>query len=206
MAGTRRTPPKRDSLDLAKNVRITFQPATPDRWPDVEKLFGPRGACGGCWCMVWRRTAAEWPAAKGEPNRRAFRKIIADGPPPGVLAYAGKEPIGWCAVAPRETYVRLQTSRVLKPLDDQPVWSISCLFVARAWRRRGISSRLADAAAQLARRLGAKIVEAYPVLPRTSDMPAAFAWTGVPGSFERAGFTEAGRHSRSRPILRRRVK
>ncbi|MDD5265426.1 MAG: GNAT family N-acetyltransferase, partial [Candidatus Bipolaricaulis sp.] len=116
-------------------------PLTLDRWTDLEKLFGAHGAQAGCWCMWWRQTASEFAAGRGDRNREALRTIVASGEPPGLLAYAGDEPVGWCAVAPRERYVRLARSRILKPIDEQPVWSIPCFFVARSYRRRGISAR-----------------------------------------------------------------
>jgi GNAT superfamily N-acetyltransferase len=192
----RKTTPRR-------SPKLTFAPADASRWDDVVRLFGERGACGGCWCMAWRCSSADFNKHKGPANRAAFQKIVRDGPPPGVLAYAGDEPIGWCAIAPRQVYVRLERSRVLKPIDDQPVWSVSCLFVAREHRRAGVSAKLLDAATKFAKSRGAKIVEGYPVEPYTSDVPAAFAWTGLPASFRKAGFREVARPSRSRPIMRR---
>jgi GNAT superfamily N-acetyltransferase len=123
-----------------------------------------------------------------------------------VLAYAGAEPVGWCAVAPRQDYIALGRSRVLAPVDDQPVWSISCLFVARPYRRQGISVRLLKAAAQLARDRGASIVEGYPVEPYTANMPAPFAWTGLVAAFQQAGFKEVLRRSSARPIMRLKCK
>ena len=100
---------------------VTFHPATPARWPDIEKLFGARGACGGCWCMWWRLRRSEYERGKGARNRRAFRKIVVGGETPGLLAYAGKEPIAWCAVAPRSEYPAIGRSRILAPVDDRPV-------------------------------------------------------------------------------------
>ena len=111
---------------MARGLSLQFHPLTVDRWGDLESLFGQRGACGGCWCMAWRRPRKQWEANKGD-GRRAFRKIVRDGGEPGVLAYSGDQPIGWCAIAPRQVYITLERSRVLKPVDDQPVWSISCL-------------------------------------------------------------------------------
>jgi GNAT superfamily N-acetyltransferase len=185
---------------------LRYVPATPARWRDVETLFGPRGACAGCWCMWWRRPRADWRRGKGAGNKRAFRRLIASGSVPGVLAYAGREPVGWCAVAPREAYPVLARSRILQPVDDRPVWSITCLFVARPWRRRGVSTGLLEAAAALARRRGARIVEGYPT--DTAGKPAAdaFVFTGLVPAFERAGFVEVLRRSRSRPIVRRMVR
>src|SRR5262245_14495751 len=121
-------------------------PLTPDRWPDLEALFGERGACGGCWCMYWRLRRADFHAGKGQPNKDALRALVDAGPPPGLLAYVGGVAVGWCAVGPRETYPGLARSRILRPVDERPVWSITCLFVDRAHRRRGLSARLLRAA------------------------------------------------------------
>jgi GNAT superfamily N-acetyltransferase len=184
---------------------VAFHAATPARWADVEALFGERGACAGCWCMFWRLPRARFDAGKGAGNRRALKALIESGARPGVIASTGGEPVGWCAVAPRADYVSLANSRVLKPVDEQPVWSISCLFVRRDFRRRGLSARLIDAAAKLAARRGARIVEGYPVEPaaKTAD---AFVWTGLASAFTKAGFSEVARRSPTRPIMRRAVR
>ena len=187
-------------------ARLAFHPLTGERWPDLEELFGQRGACGGCWCMWWRLTRAEFEKKKGTANRRAFKKIVRDGEEPGILAYAGEVPVGWCAIAPRETYPSLERSRILKPVDERPVWSITCFFIARPHRRRGVSVRLIEAAVKYARTRGAKIIEGYPVGPRKGSIPDAFAWTGVPAAFEKAGFKEVLRRSPTRPIMRRRLR
>jgi len=153
--------------------------------------------------MAWRLPRSAWEAGKGKKNRRALHRIVEGPLPPGVLAYSGIEPVGWCAIAPRPEYVVLGRSRVLAPVDDQSVWSISCLFVARPFRRHGISSRLIDAAAKFARQHGAKIIEGYPVEPYSEKVPDVFAWTGLVAAFEQAGFREVARRSKSRPIMRR---
>jgi len=128
---------------------------------------------------------------------------VKRGERPGVLAYVDGEPAGWCAVAPREHYTFLSRSRVLAPVDGKPVWSISCLFVAREHRRRGLAAGLVAAAAEMAAARGARIVEGYPVEPYSPRAAAAFLWTGVPAVFAKAGFREVARRSRTRPIVRR---
>ena len=181
---------------------VTFRWVTPTRWSDVERLFGERGACGGCWCMAWRLAHKDWVAGKGANNKRALKRIVLDGQRPGVVAYLDREPIGWCAVAPRRVYSYLDRSGVLKPVDDQDVWSISCLFVLKPYRRQGVSARLLKMAARLAGKRGAKIVEGYPVVPTMERTPDPFVWTGVPSAFRKAGFKEVARRSKSRPIMR----
>jgi GNAT superfamily N-acetyltransferase len=185
---------------------LTFHPLVPERWADLERLFGQRGACGGCWCMWWRLSRSEFTRRKGEGNRRALRRIVGAGRVPGLLAYAGGEPVGWCSVAPRDDFPVLDRSRTLKRVDERPVWSVVCLFVARPFRRRGVSVKLLEAAADHVRRQGGELVEGYPVESRTGAMPDAFAWTGLAQAFRDAGFEEVARRSPSRPIMRRKVR
>lgn len=180
--------------------------ATPARWRDIETLFGERGACGGCWCMAWRLRTSEWEAAKGSKNRRAFKRIVEAGGRPGIIGYLGSEPVAWCAVAPRADYSFLERSRVLRPVDDAPVWSISCLFVLRSHRRQGVSAKMLELAARMAGARGARIVEGYPVVPYAAKAADTFLWTGIPSAFEKAGFREVARRSKSRPIMRRAVR
>ena len=153
--------------------------------------------------MAWRLPPAELDAGKGNGNRAALRQLVKRGPPPGVIALRGEEPIGWCAVAPRSAYRYLGVSRVLRPVDDAPVWSITCLFIDRRFRRQGNSVQLLRAAAEFARSQGARMVEGYPIEvkrgKRTADV---FAWTGLAKSFLEAGFTEVARRSPTRPIMR----
>jgi GNAT superfamily N-acetyltransferase len=194
---------------MAKEQRvfppIEFHPLTPDRWADLEALFGARGACGGCWCMCWRLPRKEFDAGKGDGNRAAFRRLVAAGEVPGILAYAGGAPVGWCSVAPRERFVVLERSRALRRIDDEAVWSVTCFFVARGYRRRGMAIALLEAAVAHAAARGAHLVEGYPVEPRTKSMADAFAWTGPVAAFRAAGFAEAARGPTGRPIMRRRV-
>jgi GNAT superfamily N-acetyltransferase len=184
---------------------LAVKPLTAARWKDLAALFGPRGACAGCWCMWWRLGRSEWQAGKGEGNRRAFRRIVAAGRVPGLLAYAGREPVGWCAVAPREEHPRLARSRTLAPVDDRPVWSITCFFVRRDWRRRGVTRALIAAAVEHVRRRGGRLLEAYPIDPggATAD---AWVYTGLASTFLGAGFREVARRSATRPIVRKAVR
>jgi len=156
--------------------------------------------------MLWRLKRSEFERQKGDKNKAAFKAVVDFGEAPGLLAYADGSPIGWCAVAPRETYPALDRSRVLKRIDDKPVWSIVCLFVARPYRRKGVSVALLNAAAEYVGQRGGKIVEGYPVEPRKDEMPDAFAWTGLASAFLRAGFVESERRSETRPIMRRHVR
>lgn len=186
-------------------MRLSFAPLTLDRWPDLEVLFGSRGGCAGCWCMFPRLSRSAWEAGKGDGNKQAFRRMVQAGPPPGILAYRDATPVGWCAIAPRESYPLLARSRVLAPVDDAPVASITCLFVAKSERNRGVSRRLLRAAATHARSLGLRLIEGYPI-DKPKGQPDAFVWTGLASAFRAAGFVEVARRSKTRPIMRRAVR
>ena len=183
-------------------LSLEFHPLTPERWDDLEALFGSHGAYGGCWCMWWRTTRREFQAQTGEGNRLAFKSIVESGEIPGILAYHHGAPIGWCSVAPRERFGSLERSPVLKRIDDRPVWSIVCFFVAKAWRGQGVAMRLTRAAVEYVRSQGGKVVEAYPTVPRDAALPPVSSYVGTPAMFERAGFVECARPSKSRVIMR----
>ncbi|OGG01044.1 MAG: GNAT family N-acetyltransferase [Candidatus Glassbacteria bacterium RIFCSPLOWO2_12_FULL_58_11] len=180
-----------------------FYPLTPERWADFEKLFGPRGACAGCWCMFWRLAMKEYRQGQGEPNKRAMKTLVESGKRPGILAYDRERAVGWCSLAPRTEFPRFETTRTLKPVDDRPVWSIVCLFVAKEYRRHGLSGELLKAAVSFAAGEGAEIVEGYPrTKPEGVNLFDLFIYTGIFSAFERAGFSEVQRPTPIRVIAR----
>ncbi len=189
----------------AKPLRVTVRPLTAERWPDLETLFGPKGAYGGCWCMFFRLPRKDWSAGcadSGAGNKRAFRKLAKAVNEPGLLAYVGKTPVGWCAVAPREEYGGLARSRTLQPIDDLPVWSVTCFYVARPWRKQGVTVALLEAAAKFVKRKRGRALEGYPSDPK-ARWPDAYAYQGTVSAFRKAGFVEAKRVSKGRAIMRR---
>jgi len=183
---------------------ITIFPVTSDQWQDFRTLFGTRGACGGCWCMYWRLSHSVYQEQKGDKNRNAMSEIIHNGTVPGIIGYIDEKPVGWCSVAPRDDFPRLERSRILKKIDDNSVWSIVCLFVDKSFRNRGISVEMLKAAVAYVKDKDGKIVEGYPVEPKTGKdtIPPVFAYTGIASAFIKAGFREVERRSETRPIMR----
>jgi len=186
---------------------LRVRPLGRDDWPVVEALFGPRGACGGCWCMWWRVPMGghAWDAAKGEPNRTAFRKLVKAGAASGVLAFLDDEAVGWCAIGPRADFPRVDRSKALVRRWSGATWSLNCLYVPAKWRGRGVARALVAGAVELAQRRGAAEIEAYPQSLAPGERQAgAFVWTGVPALYEPLGFvrqTDPGR-GRSLYLLR----
>jgi len=177
--------------------KIRCLPLTPARWRDLEAVFGPNGANSGCWCMWFRRPRKEWQQARSKGNRAAFKKLVDAEMPLGVLAYVDGTPAGWCAVAPREDYTALASSRLFPPTGEPKLWAITCLFIHRDHRRYGLSRILIDAAVAYARKNGAGAVEAYPVIAAGRADPAR-GFHGFAEVFRESGFEEISRPSATR--------
>ncbi|WP_348265033.1 GNAT family N-acetyltransferase [Telmatobacter sp. DSM 110680] len=177
-------------------MKLSIRPLTPDLWPALEDLFGERGACNGCWCMYWRIGSAYLKQAS-EINRKKFRAIVNHGPPPGLIAFEDELAVGWCQLTPREALAWLDRSWVR--VDDVQVWSISCFYIRKGYRRRGITGALIDASVKTARAAGAAALEAYP-LDRT--LSPSSTGTGFVSTFKRAGFKVVAHRTAPRPIMR----
>ena len=143
-------------------MQLTIRTLTPDLWPALEDLFGKGGANNGCWCMYWR-IGSEYHKRARQKNRSALRRIVKRGPPPGLLAFDGERPVGWCQLTPRDDLPWLSRTRALERVDDVAVWSISCFYVRRGYRRQGVMSALIVAALKAAKRANASALEAYPI-------------------------------------------
>jgi len=183
-------------------MTLTIRPLTPDLWPALEGLFGQNGACNGCWCMYWRIGRA-YRNRPREENRMGFADLVKRGPPPGLLAFDGDVAVGWCQVTPREELPWLNRKGRLERVDDAPVWSLSCFYVRKGHRKRGVMSALIAAALDAAKHAQAPALEAYPLDGENS--PGASS-TGYVSSFTRAGFKIVARRTRTRPIMRHDLK
>lgn len=188
-------------------VNITVLPATPQRWPDVEAVFGARGCsvARGCWCMHYRRSGSapflSSVANRSKTYRAALKALVDAGRPPGLIAYRGDVPVGWVSLAPREEFARLARSPVMKPVDDKPVWSIICFVVPAEHRGQGVARALLQGAIAYAREHGATVIEAYPVDKAGSSKDDAM-WFGAKSMYDHAGFTEVARRKPTRPVVR----
>ena len=153
--------------------------------------------------MYWKLPRKEFNAGQGEGNRLAQKAILASGRTPGLLAYVDGVPAGWCAVEPRQVYSSLARSRILAPVDETPVWSVTCFFVDKRYRRQGLTVALLRAVVDYVKEQGGKVVEGYPVEPRKGQKTSpVFIYTGTASAFRQAGFVEVARRSETRPIMR----
>jgi len=190
------------ALEKLSKEPLTFKPLTANEWHDFLALFEEHGPQQGCWCMYWRVKREDCQKQFGEGNKLAFKTIVDSGKVPGILAYLDRQPVGWCSIAPREEFSVLERSPTLKRIDDQPVWAIVCFFVAKAYRRRGLTGILIQAAIEYARDRGAKIIEAYPLRTDITKYLPYERFMGIESTFERAGFKVITRRSDRRPVMR----
>jgi GNAT superfamily N-acetyltransferase len=193
-------------LKIKIKSEFSFYPVTKENWKDFEDLFGEKGACAGCWCMLWRLRRREYDSSRGAGNKKKMKSLVNAGIVPGILAYDNDKPVGWCSVAPREDFPVLENSRVMKRIDVKPVWSIVCFFINKEYRKKGLSVELLTAAIKYVKNNKGKILEGYPVEPKKGKTADVFAWTGLASAFRKAGFKEIIRRSETRPIMRFSIK
>jgi GNAT superfamily N-acetyltransferase len=190
----------------------------PAEWTDVESLFSGPGEPSRCWCRYFALTGPEYSALEPAGRKAQLQeKFDAASPSPGVLAFRGGQPVGWCAVEPRTCYPRLLRSRVLRLAETSApaaagaidpeltgaVWSVTCFVVAPGHRRSGVAEALLRAAVDHARVHGADVVEGYPVdrelRPKAG---AADLYHGTLNLFLRAGFQAVSSAVPGRPVVR----
>jgi GNAT superfamily N-acetyltransferase len=183
---------------------VMIADATAERWDDVLTVMGTRGDPPRCWCQWFRHSRPGFGATTVQQRRDALRAQTGATVPPGVLGYDHEgEPSGWCAVAPRADYPRLTTYRVAATADEDGLWAVTCFVVRVGKRRQGLADVLLDGAVDLARRHGARVVEAYPLDTAVRAALAAELFHGPLSVFLRAGFHEVGtRTAPARPVVR----
>ena len=196
------------SASKDRPATLRTAPLTPERWADLETVFGGgRGDCGRCWCMYWRLSRRDFEASLGDKARQLFRPRVEAGPPPGLVAYRGDDPVGWVQVGPRADVPQWNGAKRLTapmpdaPADDPRVWGISCFVTRSGCRRQGIATALLAGATLWARENGARVLDACPVDADGKRPPTAL-YHGVASTFRAAGFREVVRRRRDRPLMR----
>jgi ribosomal protein S18 acetylase RimI-like enzyme len=138
---------------------------------------------------------------RAQANRAALKALVDGGTPPGLIGYRGKVPVGWVSIGPRQEYAKLKRSPVMKPVDEQPVWSVVCFVVPAEYRGQGVAQALLTEAVEYARKQGATMVEAYPV-DKPDRSKDDYMWFGAKSMYDNAGFNEVARRKPHRPIVR----
>ena len=181
-----------DCVILFGHMKVTFYPVTKARWEHFEELFECRGGPHNCWCMVWR-TNEYRKLMPGKLGKKAsMKRRVDDGEPVGLLAYQDEIPIAWCSIAPRETFRPLGGDET-----KDEVWSLTCFFIKRKFRKLRLSLKLLQAAIHYAKESGARYVEAYPVDPKSPS----YRFMGFKSLFENEGFQFVKKAGRRRNVM-----
>lgn len=161
---------------------VEVLPAASDRFDDVAAILGCHAeAVQCCCCQYWRMTSSEYSRSTIEERRRALRAQLAESPAPGIVAYVGGEPAGWCGFGIRQRVGRLARSRTIPALDDLPVWAVYCFTVRVGYRRKGLARALLGGLIDYAREQGAPALEAYPVDTGGARIHGTAAYVGTTG-------------------------
>jgi GNAT superfamily N-acetyltransferase len=194
---------------VTRATDLEAEPLTPDRWPDLARLFGPNGAYSNCWCAFQRVSGREFSAGcanRGAGNRALLRRLTEEGGRPGLIGYRDGKAVGWVSVGPRPEFGRIVRSPILRLSPDEAadgsVWSVACFFIPRAHRGSGVGRALLDHAVGHARDAGASVLEGYPVDTAGTRVPASSVFTGTLDLFRGAGFGVVARHLERRPVVR----
>ena len=177
---------------------LQFQPVTRERLKDLRCFSEQHGKFRYCSCMRWRMRSSQFAGSTRDDRVLALERLVRAGSPVGVLAYADHEPVGWCSIASRESYAGLERYRALPRIDDRPVWSVACFFVASKFRRKGMTLGLLQAAVAYARSQGAETIEGYPVEPDSG----LYTYMGSPSTFQAAGFRDVTPRGQARLVMR----
>lgn len=175
----------------AQDSHWESHPVTPDRFEDFGDVINPTRRDTHCWCLSHRLGVKDIEEFGGGSRETAMRKLCDRENPPGVLTYRDGEPVGWCSIGPRAEIPRLVVSKLIRPVDAVPVWSIICVVVRSGHRRQGVTEQLLEGAIAYAASRGAPAIEAHPVDP-DGRMDTTMAFVGTRTMFERVGFRVIG--------------
>jgi GNAT superfamily N-acetyltransferase len=179
-------------------IEYRFEPVTARRGADLDAFSRSHGKFRYCSCMRWRLASAQYQKIGRDGRAAALGELVDAGQPVGVLAYQGEQAVGWCSIAPRDSYAAVLASRVIPRLPGAGVWSVVCFFLAAQARHRGLLPLLLEAACAHGAQSGARIAEAYPW-----PGGASYRYMGTRELYLAAGFHDMPVPDGCRPVMRR---
>jgi GNAT superfamily N-acetyltransferase len=190
-----------------RTEKITYQPLSRHNWHDLVQLFDGHGNPGYCWCTFWRLSSREYRQRDSHQRRKTLNGYVVGGTPTGIIGYREGQAIGWCSIAPRVTYERLNRSRKIPQIDERNTWSLVCFYISKQEQGKGLSGDMLKAAVEFAASQGAEVVEAYPVEPVWDEegnwQPAkSYRFMGYRSTFEKAGFRDVTPVGGKRLVMR----
>jgi GNAT superfamily N-acetyltransferase len=185
---------------------LCAKPLDATTWPDFARLVEKHnGVWGGCWCMAFHARDPARTTSVAQ-NRSEKERRVRDGQAHAALVYDGEAAVGWCQFGPTGELPRIKHARAYREgLTELPDWRITCFFVDRDYRGKGVAAAaLAGALAEIAR-LGGGAVESYPQEVEGRRVSGSFLHNATVSLFERHGFQRARRLGKNHWVVTRRV-
>ncbi|MEQ1821101.1 MAG: GNAT family N-acetyltransferase [Fimbriimonadaceae bacterium] len=171
---------------------LSVRPLNEETWPAYAALIERHnGVWGGCWCMGFHEGTPDEADTTICKRDRKFRRV-SQGTAHAAVVFDGEIAVGWCQYG-RAPEIRPQNKfkrQYLPGLEREPDWRISCFFVDKKYRGRGVSSLALDGALEAIAKEGGGLVEAYPENVDGRKVAGSFIYLGTIPMFERRGFTK----------------
>jgi GNAT superfamily N-acetyltransferase len=170
--------------------RLTVRALTRETWQAFADLAERHnGVWGGCWC-TWFHTPHAEKTFAADDNRSLKERLVREGHAHAALVLDGDVAVGWCEYGtPHELPNINHRKEYERELVRAPDYRVTCFFVDRGYRRRGVSAVALRGALELVARAGGGVVEAYPQDTGGKKVTASFLYNGTRSLFEQAGFT-----------------
>jgi GNAT superfamily N-acetyltransferase len=179
-------------------------------YPDFERLAAKQG---GCWCMYYQRArpigGGLSTKARVQANKRDKAKLVREDRSHAILVYEGLAPVGWCQYGTQDELPRIDAGRNYRKVGPTAgagkLWRITCFFVDKSHRGKGVAKAGLKAALASIQERGGGVVEAYPVVSKKMAAVPEWRWFGTPSMFKREGFKEVAPLGTSLVLMRKTV-
>ena len=184
----------------------TIKALGPDTWEAFAGLAGRHnGVWNGCWCTWFHPPCAER-GQTGEGNREIKERLVREGRAHAALVFDGEVAVGWCQYGTPEELPNIYHRKEYDAgLDRLPEYRLTCFFVDRNYRRKGVAAVALRGALDLIAHAGGGLVEAYPQDTQGKKITASFFYNCTRSLFEQAGFTHIRPKGKNHTIMRKTV-
>jgi GNAT superfamily N-acetyltransferase len=177
-------------------------------WPDFAKLVERNnGVWGGCWCMGFHEEAFGAKPHSVARNKANKKQRVKEGRAHAALVYDGAKAVGWCQFGPTDELPRIKHKKeYASGITKLPDWRITCFFVDKDYKRRGVAETALKGAVEAIARLGGGMVESYPEDVRGRRTSGSFLYNATLSTFERQGFKRERRLGKNHWVVSKRVR
>jgi GNAT superfamily N-acetyltransferase len=170
----------------------TVKPLDTSTWDAFAQLAGRHnGVWNGCWCTWFHATPAERGGKErtSDSNRTLKQRLVSEGRAHAALVFDGDEAVAWCEYgSPGELPNIYHRKEYEAGLDRLPDYRLTCFFVDKRYRRKGVAAVALRGALDLIAQAGGGVVEAYPHDTAGEKVSASFLYNATRSMFEQAGF------------------